>query len=530
MIANLSNILLSVQCILGYSSACQSNSNSCTVGSTSGYLVGDCSSQNIHKFLGIPYAQPPINNLRFADPKEYRASSRTALKVKTLPDYCPQSGGDTPYSEDCLYLNVWAPPTRGNKPVLFWVHGGSNTDGGSADPIFDGTNFAKSQDVVVVSFNYRLGILGFYDDGSNTNFAVKDAIMALKWVYNNINQFGGNPRKITVFGNSSGGSLIRALLAAPSAAGIINNVIFQSDPQNYGFNKRAVSNDIIGSLTRELLNCDTLACLRQASIADILTAQSSIVSYAVGTSSMDVNKAYPFGPNIDNSILFKDYSAALEDGSLATKADMITGFVDQEAGPTIGSVVSVAVPESYYELIMAVFLGSTKASALIASNAAFTDIIDGNGSDATREQLVYTGSDFFWQCPIQYNANLLLGSKNVYVYSMSKGIQHPSNAAISLCDNAVCHQDDLYFTFGTYPSGTSSDLQQISSQLQTRWANFARSGNPNYNNGVQWSKASSQSSLNILDFGSNTISSGYEYQACQDMQGAIEYSFQEFST
>lgn len=509
--------------------SCPSLLGQCTALTTSGQLVGDCSNGNVKMFLGVPYAEAPIGHLRLSDPKEYRRDAVNPWKADTLPNSCPQIHNVLPTSEDCLYLNIWAPKTDGLKSVLVWVHGGTNIMGGSADPMFDGTKFATKENVIIVSFNYRLGILGFYDDGHNTNFAVKDSILALKWISQNIAQFGGNPRKITVFGNSSAGSIIRAMLASTSAGGLINNAIFQSDPQNYGFDKRSVSNDVIGSLVRELLGCENLACLRKQNINDILSAQNTILAYVLGNGDIDVNKAYPFGPVLDYNVLYKDYSEGLTDGTLANRVDIITGFVTQEAGPVISGLVSVPMPKEYYERALTVYLGPDQAKALAHAAPEFTKLLQDNASDSTRLQLEYTASMYYWQCPIQYNAEVAMKSSNVFVYSMSKGIQYPTNAALSLCANgAVCHQDDLYLTFGNFPGGTSNNLQSISADLQARWASFARSGNPNYNGGVQWNKATS-GNLNMLDFGTNTVNPGYETQGCNHLQSVIKYSFQQFS-
>lgn len=521
---------LYIQCLMSTAStsSCPSPLGQCSVLTTSGRLTGDCSNQNVKKFLSIPYAKAPVGSLRFADPKEYRKNAHNIIRTDSLPASCPQYG-ESNISEDCLFLNVYAPSSRGTKPVLFWVHGGSNIMGGSRDPIFEGTKFANNQNVIIVTFNYRLGLLGFYDDGSNTNFAVKDAIMALKWVRNNIAVFGGNPRKITVFGNSSGGSIIRAMLASPSVVGLINNVIFQSDPQDYGFNKRSVSNNIIGNLAREILNCKSIHCLRNKSLSDILAAQSQMVASGFGLAP-SVNKAYMFGPNIDYNIVFKDYGVALKDGSLPTKVDTIMGFVDTEAGPTISTLASNPIGISYYPTYLSAFLGTARASRLIASDPAFSSISTENQSDAARDQLVYTGSALFWECPIQFNAGKILRSGNVFVYTMTKGIQYPTNAGVSLCaGGAVCHQDDLYLTFGTY-SQASTELQDLSNQIQTRWANFAKHGNPNFQSALQWPKAQSSSQLNVLDLGGNKIiSEGIKSIPCNNLHSALGYDFELYS-
>lgn len=522
-------VVLYLQCLLhSNASTCKSifSQQSCSLVTSSGRLNGDCSNVKVDKYLGIPYAEPPVGNLRFSNPKAYKATDVTAHSATTLPPFCAQLGIES--SEDCLYLNVWTPKENSLKPVMVWVHGGSNVQGGTADPIFDGTTLAQNEDVVVVSFNYRLGILGFYDDGTNTNFAIKDAILALNWVQANIKVFGGDPKRVTLFGNSSGGSIIRAILAAPVTKGLVNNVIFQSDPQNFGFDRRSVSSGYLGARTRQLLNCHSISCMRQQSLQDIASVEYNLILEASVSSNLAVNKAYPFGPVLDGEILFKDYSAALLDGTLPNKVDTITGFVQYEAGPTIATLLPS--PSTYpYSSIMASELGSADASAVIKSDPAFTSLLNDPSGDGIRKQLVYSVSTLFWQCPIQYNAQLVSKSNNAWVYSMSKGIQHPSNVNISLCQNGhTCHQDDLYVTFGTDPNAVGASMQTEIRQMQARWAAFARTGRPNAPGLPDWPRVSTPNT-NVLELSTNKIQPNYNGKVCINLQKVASYSFQKYS-
>lgn len=288
----------------------------------------------------------------------------------------------------------------------FWIHGGSNWYGSGSDPLFNGAKFANSQDVIIVTFNYRLGVLGFFDDGNDTNFAVKDTIMALKWIKDNISNFGGNPNLVTVFGNSSAGSIIRALMSTTEAAGLFNNVINQSDPEAYGFNKRAVSQDIISDYFLSLLNCKDKQCVKSLSIDAILSAQSQTIEWAFveGESNLSINPAYTFGPVIDNELLHEDYSEYLAYGNLPNQVDMIIGFTRDEAGATINQELPSPVPNSYLVPTLDSLLGTARTTVLMNSNVYHLS----NGTDAVRDLLVEFGTDYYWKCPIEYNTEMIV--------------------------------------------------------------------------------------------------------------------------
>ncbi|KAF6751189.1 Carboxylesterase family-domain-containing protein [Ephemerocybe angulata] len=183
------------------------------------------------RFLGIPYANPVE---RFAYSQIYN-NSATLSALKYGPSCSQRSTG----SEDCLTLNIYTPYLPQNplksknrlKPVMLWIHGGGFTDGTSSDPVFDGGNLVSRGDVVVVSINYRLGTLGFLaltDGVTNGNFGLADQITALQWVQKHISAFGGDPTRVTIFGQSAGAGSVRALLASPAASGLFTGAIVPS--------------------------------------------------------------------------------------------------------------------------------------------------------------------------------------------------------------------------------------------------------------------------------------------------------------
>jgi para-nitrobenzyl esterase len=216
-----------------------------TVTIDSGVLAGTIDGKNV-LFKGVPYAAPPVGELRWAPPgkvvpwKGVRAADHDgpACPQKMNPDGTPNSGGAIgATSEDCLSLDVWMPRGAINAPVLVWIYGGGNVYGAASLGIYDGSAFARDG-VILVSINYRLGALGFFGHPALTkaakpgeplvNYGLLDQIAALRWVERNIAAFGGNPANVTVAGESAGGLDILALMTAPTAKSLFNKAIVES--------------------------------------------------------------------------------------------------------------------------------------------------------------------------------------------------------------------------------------------------------------------------------------------------------------
>jgi para-nitrobenzyl esterase len=193
---------------------------------------------------GIRYAAAPVGELRWRSPEPPRPWSEPADATKVGP-VCPQPTDPkipidlgAPQGDDCLTLNVWASSDTeagDRKPVMVWVHGGAYILGSSAQPLYHGRALAGSGQAVIVTINYRLGALGFLDlsslgDGFHTNVGLRDVLFALHWVRDNIAGFGGDPDRVTLFGESAGGGVVTTLLASPAAAGLFCAAITQSSP------------------------------------------------------------------------------------------------------------------------------------------------------------------------------------------------------------------------------------------------------------------------------------------------------------
>ena len=249
--------------------SCSSSSPSKVIETSKGKLQGYEQNQ-VNFFLGIPYAEAPLGELRWQPPKPAK-SWEGIMNVNSLGSACmqPTNIGNSAFldlmldgyglawyekflvkslsffapslmtsnfSEDCLYLNVIAPENAENLPVMFWIHGGAGRFGSGGDSIYVTSKFAK-KDVILVTINYRLGSLGWFahpalsaesEAGVSGNYASLDQIEALKWVKNNISNFGGNPNNVTIFGESAGGQAVGTLLSSPLSKGLFHKAISQS--------------------------------------------------------------------------------------------------------------------------------------------------------------------------------------------------------------------------------------------------------------------------------------------------------------
>jgi para-nitrobenzyl esterase len=272
-------------------------------------------------FLGVPFAEPPIGALRFLPPRPARPWSgvRPALKYAPAPVQLRRAVvGPAVVSEDCLYLNVWMPVTPGPHPVLVWIYGGGNTEGATGG-IADGSYFARNG-IVCVTPAYRVGALGFLDltaelgaayAGSGNN-GLRDQILALHWVRENIAAFGGDPERVTVGGESAGAKDTCALMGAAQAgaaqaAGLFRQAIVES-----GSGQTFHTRESARALTREFLQCAGLdagdaARLRSMPVDQILNAQRALLA-RIG--------AFPFRVTVDGVVLDRSPLESVRSGSL----------------------------------------------------------------------------------------------------------------------------------------------------------------------------------------------------------------------
>lgn len=302
----------------------------------------------VYVYRGIPYAEAPTGDLRWKEPQP--VTPWQGIKVAdTFCNACMQAAhqegqfytkeffdeGDAPYSEDCLFLNIWTPaPGKINEklPVAMWIHGGGYTAGWSFEKEMDGEAWAK-RDVILVTINYRLGIFGFLahpeliaESPNNTsgNYGTLDQIAALNWIKNNITQFGGDPDNIMIFGQSAGAMSVETLVASPLAKPLINKAVIMSGG---GISERSMLGGAdletaaqSGKAMMDWAGYDTLEKMRAASAQDIF----NLVRNYSGATEQRVS----FAPNIDEYVSNESFSSAVRANRVADVPYMIGSVMD----------------------------------------------------------------------------------------------------------------------------------------------------------------------------------------------------------
>jgi len=305
----------------------------------------------VARFAGVPYAAPPVGDLRFRAPAPVDpwTGERSA---EAFGPICPQNpsmmdalfGGDSErWDEDCLYLNVWTPDPEaadtGPLPVMVWIHGGGFEMGSGSSPLYDGTHFASSG-VVLVSLNYRLGAFGFLELGhldadlsGSGNAGLLDQIAALEWVQSNIANFGGDAANVTVFGQSAGSMSISLLMASPRATGLFRRAITQSGAANAARAVESAQGDTDDFLAAG--GWTSAADVRAAPTADLLAAHASLSGARVADPEAFIRRAgtplgfLAFRPVADGVVVPSDPLAAIAAGS-AAGVTLLAGSTSQE--------------------------------------------------------------------------------------------------------------------------------------------------------------------------------------------------------
>lgn len=337
-----------------------------SVNTTSGQITGHPSNQypGVQEYLGIPFAQPPLGSLRFAPPKPLVGTG--AITADKQPLSCIQEPSTINYSqplnwqnisledgsyanrtsEDCLYLNVWTKPTTaktGLKPIMIWIYGGGFTGGGIAQSSEQGGIFVYEDDVVLVSINYRLGIFGFSGaPGQAQNIGLLDQRLAVEWVRDNAEAFGGDPQRIMIFGHSAGGASVDFY----NYAWLDDPIIAASSPMSGtvdSFGRRHPDTTAQGFYeTSKLLGCGTpnttdddsiLSCIRSKPAIEVLHASENATKI-VGKTLSPVDQIYVgitglFGPTIDDKTVFANYSVRTSEGKIIRKPALIGGNIDE---------------------------------------------------------------------------------------------------------------------------------------------------------------------------------------------------------
>jgi len=434
-------------------------------------------------FKGIPFAQPPVGNLRWHEPVAIQAWTGVKRAASFAPA-CMQNGREGPSgAEDCLYLNVWTPewPTHGKHPVMLWLFGGANSTGSAVNPVFDGSALAQ-RGVVVVTINHRVGVMGFLahpalaaesPHKSSGNYALLDQMMALRWVRENIAAFGGDPQHVTLFGQSSGSYDLLLLMTSPLAKGLFVNAIAQSGQLlSYSGSMPKARAEELGARVAAVLGApsgaQSLPYLRSLPAAEVVTKAAQLMRTDLDTDTGLLT-------NIDGWVLPESPARVFAEGRQMA-IPLIVGNNAREITPQFST-------DELRQRIVARY-GDLAPAALDAYGLA-------NGGEGQVDALL-GGAGSQWmtdtvqRCAASMEVAWHAAAKHpVWQYQFERSI--PGRQAAG-----SFHGAEVAFVFGTLqrvgpttPEFTAAD-DHASQQMQEYWTHFAKTGDPNGGSLPQW--------------------------------------------
>jgi para-nitrobenzyl esterase len=437
-----------------------------------GVLAGT-TDNGVTAFFGVPFAAPPVGELRWAPPRPLAGWGSQVRPAKTFGAACTQtlraSGSGqwtTEYmspeapgvSEDCLFLNVWTPVTLtgaarpgATLPVLVWIYGGGFNEGSGAVAVYNGANLAR-KGLVVVNLNYRVGGLGFMahpdlskeQGGASGNYGIQDQIAALQWVRDNIKAFGGDPAKVTIAGQSAGAMSVQALLVSPVAKGLFRSAIIQS-PAAPGTNG----------------NYTPLATAEQASVTALASAGVTSITAARALAPMQASRAGGRSGLVADGRIIPGAGPHL----FASDVPVMTGYTLNDLFVSRGSVSAAG--------------WKTEAAERYGDRAGeFLKFYPGETDDQAARSAQREAVDRGFTLKLVEWLGIRGGSKPVFAYLFTHVEPGPESARYG-----AFHSSELPYEFNTLhlsPGRTFTDVdRQLADQLSSYVANFVKNGDPN---------------------------------------------------
>ncbi|OJJ43546.1 hypothetical protein ASPZODRAFT_73964 [Penicilliopsis zonata CBS 506.65] len=458
-----------------------------------------------YRFLGIPFALQPVGDLRLAYPIQwYTNETDYVLNATTYGPTCSTSGGYfagnsyglNPWgnSEACLLMNIFTPYLPGEtpqsetlKPVLFWLHGGGGT---ATDATYDGASLTSRSDVILVSVNWRQGNFGAlsFDDGYvDGNYGIADIVSGLQWVHDHIAQFGGDPERVTVFGQSAGGESVMDIVRCPKAAGLFSGAIIQSGALGPAVTQAEVVNvtvPAVAAVCGDAVGAERLGCLRNLTVDEFMNN----ISWSIGDGYANIDS----GAIVDGIWIANQSVAAAQNGQL-NRINYMAGGMPEEGESLLGTALLPnatdfnttlysLVGTDYYPLEWAELV---EESGLWNNGSNEINPYNNTINVFTTVHLTCPGEQFI---KAAFEADAL---QSYYYYNNLRAYALSYFDPYDLCTFPVgteqpyyrCHSGDLYQVFGSYyifdqPIRAPEDIGHTNLQ-QDLWGAFARTGDPN---------------------------------------------------
>jgi carboxylesterase type B len=535
-----------------------------TIQTSSGPVCGMTSSVTLTRpgtvtaaaYLGIPYAVPPIGSLRWQYSTPFKGSA--PLPATAYGNECPQALAPTPSaasssrctdgkalglgeSEDCLYLNVWVPSgttASSRLPVMAFIHGGAFYQGSGGSPsnpagmpignLYDGTDLAATGKVIVVTFNYRLGALGFLAQGGKYNFGFADQLLALHWVRTNIANFGGNPHDVTLFGESAGAKAVGLhVLASPRSAGLFQAAIMESNALGLPYKNTSQTQ----KLSREFCASGSSLCTTATSTCDLVEAQNDFMK-AQPLSIASLSN-YLWEPTIDNIYVTGQPIASAASLSvplvLGTNHDEGIAFVYPAVEQAPKSVSNPPGSAAYAKLLDQQF-GAANSQRIRALERYHC----GTSRDCT-SQLVNVLTDFAFTCANRHlaiQATQRANPRPLYLYQFDQvssfNLWAYTPVMVPQCNGMVCHADELPYVFNTTGQISNSisftpPEESLAQTMGGYWTSFAHRRDP----GGTWPLFKPNRTYRLLDTGSSTAKDPVNASAnCSRLWDRVGYESQ----